>query len=98
MPEDEGLKPFARALTDEMARPMRPRLPRPLCEGKKAYLTTCLIRPSHLPGGHVAAGYFPLLVWPEGTQSVLVLPARYGPEELRELWRESPDDVLPDRS
>jgi hypothetical protein len=97
MPEDEELKPFARALTDEMARPMRLQLPRSLCEGKKAYLTTCLIQPSHLPGGYLAVGYFPLLIWPEGTKSVMVLPARYWPEELRELWRESPDDAPPDR-
>ena len=44
-PGDRELAQFSRAITNEMAGTMRLPLPRSLCDGKKAYLTTCLIQP-----------------------------------------------------
>jgi len=46
------------------------------------------IQPSHLPAGHLASGFFPLLICPEKTEAVMVLPCPYWPEELREAWGE----------
>ena len=77
---------FARAITDELARTMRLPLPRSLCQGKESYLTTCLIQPSHLPRGYLATGFFPLVICPEKTEAVMILPARYWPQELRKSW------------
>lgn len=85
-PGDEELERFAAAITDERARTMRLALPRSLCSGKEAYFTTCLIQPSHLPGGCLAAGYFPLVICPDRTKAVMVLPAVYWPEKLRDGW------------
>jgi hypothetical protein len=85
-PNDPELEKFANAITDELARTMRLRLPRSITEGREAYFTTCFIQPSHLPGGCLAAGFFPLLICPEKTEAVMILPERYWPEELRALW------------
>ena len=85
-PGDKELRKFARAITDEMARTMRLPLPRSLSQGREVYFTTCLIQPSHLPDGFLAAGYFPLLICPEETDVVMILPERYWPDELREVW------------
>lgn len=85
-PGDEELERFATAITDELARTMRLPLPRSLCQGKEAYFTTCLIQPSHLPGGYLAAGFFPLIICPERTSGVMILPAQYWPQDLLKSW------------
>lgn len=85
-PDDEELERFANAVTDELARNMKLRLPASICEGRKVYFTTCLIHPPHLPGGYLAQGVFPLLICPEQTDAVMILPSRYWPRDLRERW------------
>ena len=87
-PADKELERFAHAITDELVRTMRLALPRSLCENREAYFTSCLIQPSHLPAGHLASEFFPLLICPEETEAVMVLPAAYWPEELHETWGE----------
>ena len=86
LPADSDLQPCAMALTDEYARIMPPYVARALCLGKEAYLTTCLVQPSHLPGGFLAGGYFPLVICPEKTNAVMILPCSYWPEDLRASW------------
>lgn len=85
-PNDAELETFAKAITDERARTMRLALPRSLCQGRDAYFTTCLIQPAHLPGGYLASGFFPLLICPEETEAVMILPARYWSEGLYNVW------------
>jgi hypothetical protein len=85
-PGDKEMERFANAITDELARTMKLPLPRSLCQGKEAFFTTCLIQPSHLPQGYLASGFFPLVICPEKTEAVMILPARYWPKELRESW------------
>jgi hypothetical protein len=85
-PADKELKKFARAITDELLRTMRLPLPRSLSEDREVYFTTCLIQPSHLPEGYLATGYFPLVIYPEQTDAVMILPSDYWPDELCESW------------
>jgi hypothetical protein len=85
-PRDIDLTRFSEAITNETARTMRLPLPRSLCRGKMAFFTTCLFQPSHLPGGYLASGVFPLVICPERTEAVMVLPARYWPEELCQIF------------
>jgi hypothetical protein len=85
-PPDKELRKFASAITNELARTMRLPLPPSISQQKEVYLTTCLIQPSHLPAGHLAAGYFPLVICPEKTDAVMILPAWYWPEEAQEAW------------
>ena len=90
-PGDQELERFAAAITDELARTMRLTLPGSLCEGREVCLTTCLIQPSHLPGGYLADGYFPLVICPEQTEAVMILPVDYWPQELRQTWGQEAD-------
>jgi hypothetical protein len=85
-PKDKELRKFANAITNELARTMRLQLPLSISEQREVYLTTCLIQPSHLPAGHLATGYFPLVICPEKTDAVMILPAWYWPEEAQAAW------------
>jgi hypothetical protein len=91
-PGDRELEQFSVAITDELARTMRLALPRSLCEGKAAFFTTTLIQPSHLPGGYLASGFFPLLICPEKTEAVMILPSFFWPEELCKVWSAGDED------
>ena len=85
-PEDQAVARFAAAITNELARTMRLALPPSLSLGEQAFLTTCLIQPSHLPTGYLVSGLFPLLICPEETEAVMILPARYWPDALVQSW------------
>jgi hypothetical protein len=87
-PRDKELRRFARAITDELLRTMRLPLPGSLCENREVYFTTCFVQPSHLPDGYLAASYFPLVISPEQTEAVMILPSAYWPDELRAAWGE----------
>jgi hypothetical protein len=39
-----------------------------------------------LSGGYLATEFFPLVICPEKTDAVMILPARSWPEELCEFW------------
>lgn len=88
VPRDVHLKQFALAVSNETLRTMRLRVPSVLCEGREVYLTTCFIHPPHLPGGRLAGSYFPLVICPEKTEAVMVLPSTYWPAALRSSWLE----------
>ena len=85
-PRHVQLAQFAAAITDETARTMRLALPDAVREGKEIFLTTCLIEPAHLPGGCLKESFFPLLICPEKTDAVMILPMQYWPEEFPEMW------------
>ncbi|WP_019632986.1 hypothetical protein [Actinomadura atramentaria] len=84
-PDDPGLAPLAAALADEGRRVMRAPVPRSLVGSLPAYATSLLVARRHLPGGHLAAGTFPLVVAP-GRPGGLVLPSRFWPDRLLRLW------------
>jgi hypothetical protein len=87
--DDPELKRFANAITDEMARTMRLDLPESITDGRRVYFTTTLIHPQHLPEGYLANGFFPLVICPEKTEAVMILPARFWPKEFREAWADA---------
>jgi hypothetical protein len=83
---DPELDRFVAAITDEMARAPRLLLPNSLCDGKEAFFATFLVQPSHLPVGYLAKGMFPVVICPERTEAVMILPAPYWPKELCDWW------------
>jgi hypothetical protein len=89
VPVDKERRKLARAITGEVERLMRSPLPASITDRREVFLTTCLIQPSHLPAGHLAAGYFPLLICPEQTDAVMILPAWYWPKEAQEAWKQA---------
>lgn len=90
-PGDPVLREFAGLLADPAARPSRAPVPRPVVGSLRVFATTVLVARRHLPGHHLAAGTFPLIIHPE-TDSTMILPGRYWPAPLLALWRAASAD------
>jgi hypothetical protein len=86
---DPEIDQFVSAITNEMSRTARLALPRSLCAGRVAYFANFLVQPSHLPGNHLAQGMFPVVICPERTHAVMILPGDFWPPELRDWWMAS---------
>jgi hypothetical protein len=84
---DRELQEFVDAVTDEMARVLRREMPHSYTGGRCVCFATCFVQPAHLPGGHLTRPSFPVIVNPEETPSVMLLPSRYWPEDLVAHWR-----------
>lgn len=82
-PADEELEAFARVIREEQVAARRLPLPPSLGDGRDLFFARCLVQPSHLPGGCLANGLFPLVICPEKTDAVMILPERYWPDALR---------------
>ena len=90
-PRDRDLLPLVRAVTNEYDRNVKLEIPDSIAQGSESYLTNCLIQPSHLPEGFIAAPIFPVLAFPEKTDFVTILPAEYWGEEVISLWTAAAD-------
>jgi hypothetical protein len=84
---DRELREFVRIITDEYERLLRRELPRGYCGGRSVHFATFLVQPSHLPGNCLRRPVFPLVVSPEETEAVMVLPSRYWPPEVVAQWQ-----------
>jgi hypothetical protein len=85
---DRELQEFVDAVTDEMKRVLRRELPHSYTGGRLVYFATCFIQPTHLPAGYLTRPSFPIIVNPEETPAMMLLPSRYWPSELVSHWRE----------
>lgn len=81
------IQAFVDAVTDEMARVLRREMPNSYTGGRSVYFATCFIQPGHLPDGYLARSSFPIIVNPEETPTMMLLPSRYWPAELVSNWR-----------
>jgi hypothetical protein len=82
------LQGFVDAVTNERARVLRREMPHSYTGGRSVCFATCFIQPAHLPHGYLNRPSFPVIVNPEETPAMMLLPARYWPSELVEHWRE----------
>ena len=80
------LQAIALLISDEVNLAVNQRLPAELTSGAEAYLTWCVFHRSSLPEGVLSARLVPLLICPEHTEMVIVLPLRFWPDELRSQW------------
>ena len=83
---DPELQAIARLISDEVNLAVNQRLPAHLTGGAEAYFSWCVFHRSSLPGGMLAGRLLPLLICPERTEMVIVLPLRFWPGELRSHW------------
>ena len=86
-PPDKELRTFARSITDEFCEANAPSR----CHGRCARIERFTSPRSSsirrgLPAGHLATGVFPLLICPEKTDAVMILPSAYWPDGLHEAW------------
>ena len=79
---DRELKEFVATVTDEMARLLRRKMPHSYTGGRSVCFATCFIQPTHLPYGYLNRPSFPIIVNPEETPAMMLLPSRYWPAEL----------------
>lgn len=84
---DRELQAFVDAVTDEMARVLRRELPPSYTGGRSVCFATCFIQPAHLPFGFLNRPTFPVLVHPDETPAMMLLPSRFWPAELIDHWR-----------
>jgi hypothetical protein len=63
-------------------------IPKDICYDKEAYLTTVYVNPKHLPLPMLYRGFFPILICPERTPHVMVLPSHYWSQEMKDAWLE----------
>lgn len=84
---DREIQGFVNAVTNEMTRVLRREMPHSYTGGRSVYFATCFIQPTHLPFGYLKRPLFPILVNPEETPVMMLLPSRYWPPELADQWR-----------
>ncbi|MEM9162642.1 MAG: hypothetical protein AAGC54_06180 [Cyanobacteria bacterium P01_F01_bin.4] len=85
-PETEELKVFAEAITSEVRGLLNVEIPHHITWDKQVYFTSLVSHRKHLPTGYLKLGWFPLLVAPNKTPAVMVVPERYWSANLKALW------------
>jgi hypothetical protein len=83
---DPRLAEISRVLAAEIERTPRRELPRDLTAGRQIFHTTIMGVRKHLPRGHLAEPFFPLVASPDLTWT-MILPARFWPAELHTSWQ-----------
>ncbi len=83
------MQAFGNKLANEMVADIKLPIPTGFTDGVQCYYSTLLIPRAHLPENHLANGFFPILIAPQETKAVMVLPKWYWDPELTEAWSES---------
>ncbi len=81
------MQDFGDKLADEMVADIKLAIPRGFTDGVQCYYASILMARKHFPGGYLAHGFFPLLILPEETEAVMVLPHHYWDRSLSKAWR-----------
>jgi hypothetical protein len=85
---DREIQSFVDAVTDEMTRVLQREMPYSFTGGRSVYFATCFIQPGHLPDGYIVGPSFPVIINPEETPAMMLLPSRYWAAALISHWRE----------
>jgi hypothetical protein len=81
---EKDLKRCARWVTQEKLRVFDAAVPTSLTSGREIIFSTLMVHRKHLPDGYLSTSVFPLIINPEETSSVMILPCDYWPDELSE--------------
>lgn len=80
------MQKFANRIGGEVAFDVKLEIPTGFTEGIQCYYSTLMIARKHLPGKYLAEDFFPILMLPNETKAVTVLPSRYWDSELVATW------------
>ena len=80
------MQAFADKLANEMEADVRLPIPKGFTDGAQCYYATPVIARKHLPGKYLAHGFFPVLIAPQETETVIVLPSSYWDSEFARAW------------
>lgn len=84
-PRNDEERSFADHLNDEVSRSAGRTVPRSITELPVLFSVVLIHRP-HLPDGKLSCAYFPVVVNEKYPGAIMVLPSRWWPTWLRELW------------
>ena len=82
------IQEFVDAVTNEMERVLRREMPSSYTGGRSVCFATSFIQPGHLPFGYLSRASFPVIINPEETPAMMLLPSRYWASDLVSHWRE----------
>lgn len=77
---------FADKLADEMVADLKLPIPVGMTGGALCYYATLLIARKHLPVNYLNNGFFPVLIAPQETPTVMILPSQYWEPGFRQAW------------
>ena len=80
------IQAFSDKLADEIETDLKLKIPEELTEGVECFYTSILVHRNHLPNNVLSMGVFHLLVNPEETEATMILPFKYWPKSLINLW------------
>ena len=78
---------LGKMLADEYVRFFDEELPSSIAADARVLLTSIMVHRKHLPLGHLASSYLPLVVHPK-TPASMILPAKYWDVDLVNVWKE----------
>lgn len=84
------MQAFSDKLADEKTADTKLAIPTGFTEGHPCFYATIMIFRKHLPVNYLANGYFPVLIAPEETDAVMILPHWYWDTALTQAWLPAP--------
>lgn len=85
--DDPAFASIAEHLANERTRAFAMPIPATFTDGVTMVMSTMLICRTHLPVSHLVLPYFPLLISDQCPGSTMVLPSRWWPAVLADVWR-----------
>ena len=83
---DPEMAQFSRMLFNELDRAPRLPVPRTLSGGYPVFHTSIMVVRQCLPQGYLTHSLFPLMIEPQRTTAAIILPSRFWPSSLIEMW------------
>ena len=77
-------------LTVELSRGMLLKVPGRFTSGRAIFHSSMMLSRKHLPKGKLAGPYMPVWVDPDGSGTLLLVPAAYWPASLVAAWDSPP--------
>ncbi|MCP4095291.1 MAG: hypothetical protein GY880_04375 [Planctomycetaceae bacterium] len=83
------MQAFGDKLANEIVADIKLPIPKGFTDPAQCYYAMLLIARKHLPLNYLAHGFFPVLVAPEETDTVMILPQSYWDSEFKLAWSQS---------
>lgn len=83
------MQAFGDKLANEIVADIKLPIPKGFTDAAQCYYAMLLIARNHLPLNYLVHGFFPVLVAPEETDTVMILPQSYWDSEFKLAWSQS---------
>jgi hypothetical protein len=83
----QDVRRFRRLLTRNAGSPLLVPVPAAWCGTEGVFCTSMMVSPRHLPLGSLRSDWLPIVVDPERCPFAIVLPLRFWPATIRQVWK-----------